>query len=335
MNAPLHRFQFKETDSNIPVVEGFQEVVFSVQNLGEQIEFFKKIAGWEVICQQTSQRNQTQFWGLPQTTTLDQAVLGNPGDHSGFLRLVKFKNIDQRLIRSNGKAWDSGGIYDINLRASNLKDSFEQFVQNQWLPYSDPIRYQFGDFDVEEVILNGPAGINIAMMQRFAPPLQGFPNLRKLSHVFNSTHICKDIERTYDFFVNQLGFKVYMHVKSIDRVAGPNVLGIPYEQNAKIELPVYIVHPHGLNMGSVEFIQLNGLSGRDFSADSHPPNLGILMLRFPVSDVENYAEIIKSRGVSLKVPIQTLELAPYGHLKVFAIQSPDGVWLEFMEQIMN
>jgi len=59
----------------------------------------------------------------------------------------------------------------------------------------------------------------------------------------------------------------------------------------------------------------------------------ILLLRFPVSDVEAYAKQIQAKGVNLHQPITTINVAPYGTLKGFVVLSPDGVWLEFFELV--
>lgn len=319
-NKPLH-------------LEGFQEVIISVADLNTAAQFYQAIVGYELIYQGKTKGQLPAFWQLPPETEIEEIILANIRDQTGYLRLVKFHNIPQIHIRSSAHAWDTGGIFDINLRSTDLQATFQQFQAAGWNGISDPIRYQFGPFDVSEVLMKGPDGVVIAMMERHAPPLEGFPNLKKLSHVFNSTHVCKDVKATLDFFTNKLGWKIYMHAQSTGRSAVANVLGFPYNINPQIELPVYIVHPEGKNVGSLEFIQVKGLTGKDCATNAIPPNLGILMYRFPVSDVAAYATILEKNGVELKIPLQILEIVPYGKVKIFSIQSPDGVWMEFMEYL--
>jgi len=327
-----HNFHF-ENEADTPKVKGFQEVVFSVTDLEAAIQFYEAVAGWKMIYRDFADETIPTFWGLNNTVKIEEALLHNPGDKEGFLRLVKFYDVEQQQIRSSGRPWESGGIFDINTRAKNLKQSFKDFQKYGWNGYNDPVRFQFGPFDVSEVVMQGPDGIAIAMAQRHAPTLEGYPNLRRLSHVFNSTHITKDVEAAKYFFIDQLGFKIYLETDGKNRKAGKNVLGLPQNLNADIELPVYIVHPDGVNFGSVEFLQVKGWEGEDFSDRAHPPNLGILMLRFPVSDIEGYARQIQSKGVNLHQPITTVKVAPYGTLKGFVVLSPDGVWLEFFELV--
>lgn len=317
---------------NKPIeVEGFQEVVFSITNLEAAIQFYQKVVGYEIIHQGKATPEQADFWQLPKATEIEEVILGNKGENKGYIRLVKFHNVEQEQIRSSGHPWETGAIYDINLRSKNLNARFKQFQENGWNGINDPVRYQFGPFDVSEVLMKGPDGIVIAMMERHTPPLEGFPNLKKLSHVFNSTHITKDAEAALDFFTNKLGWKIYMQAQSTGRGSVSNVLGFPHNVNPDLELPIYIVHPTGSNLGSLEFIQVKGLEGRDFADKAKPPNLGILMYRFPVSDALAYATELQEKGVVLTLPPTEMSLAPYGQVIIFAVQSPDGVWLEFME----
>ena len=65
-----------------------------------------------------------------------------------------------------------------------------------------------------------------------------------------------------------------------------------------------------------------------------PPNLGILMLRFPVYDIKKIYQLSLDEGIDVIIfsPIQ-VELNPYGSVKLMAVRGPGGVWLEFFEKI--
>ena len=96
--------------------------------------------------------------------------------------------------------------------------------------------------------------------------------------------------------------------------------------HSRICVLVYLNH-----YGSIEYLEPQELKGKDCSALAVPPNLGILMLRFPVRDATTYAATLQDRGVTLTSEVQTLMIDPYGKAKVFAIRSPEGAWLEFIE----
>lgn len=327
MSAIKHNLTFKDSDPNI---KGFQEIVFSVSNLEKALSFYTSCFGWEVIHKGTGSEDLKKLWLVDGSVLLDDALLRNPEDNSGFLRLVCFKNVGQEQIRSGTQIWDSGGIFDVNVRVKDINEMYQTLQNEGWNGYTDPNRFTFGKFDVSEALLKGPDGITFAIMQRFAPPLEGF-EFKKASRIFNSTTVCKDYKTTLHFFTNILGFKLYYENDGKERSDGPNVIGIPPNINGSITVPVCVLHPNGENDGSLELIETVELKGKDCSHLAKPPNLGILMYRFPVKDADAYATQLREKGLTLNTEIQTLEVPPYGTLKVFSVLTPDGVWIEFIE----
>lgn len=329
MSAFQHNLKFTETD---PPIKGFQEAVLSVSNLERSMDFYQRICGWQLISRHQGGDDLKHLWQLDSSVEIEEALFMNPGDKEGFLRLVQFHNVEQQQIRSAAHAWDTGGLFDINIRAKDANDLYRSFQQEGWNGYGDPLRYTFGEYDVSEVLIKGPDGVTIAIIQRFSPPLQGFV-MNRTSRIFNASIISIDAEETYNFFVNKLGFKLFFKSSGDARNPGANVLGIPANINSNITVPVYIVRPDINNYGSIEFLELKELKGKDCSTFAKPPNLGILLLRFPVADADAYAAKLKKNGLSLNTSVQTLAITPYGKVKAFSVLSPDGVWLEFIELV--
>ena len=69
------------------------------------------------------------------------------------------------------------------------------------------------------------------------------------------------------------------------------------------------------------------------SAHAVAPNLGILTLRFPVSDAKARAAGIAAKGGDIKTPPQKVTLPPYGDVTLFSVNTPDGVFLEFFQPL--
>lgn len=327
-----HNLHFTGVDPNI---KGFQEAIFSVASLEKSVKFYHQVCGWEIISRNSGDSELKKLWQLDKEVQIEEAVLRNPSTKEGFLRLVKFSNVAQRQIRSGAQTWDSGGIFDVNIRASNMDTLYRTFQDEGWNGYSDPLRYTFDIYEVSEVLMRGHDGITLAIMQRFSPPLKKFPHLNITSRFFNSSIVCEDINTSYDFFANKLGFKLFFETKGDQRPNGKNVLGIPPNVNASVEVPIYIFRPDVNNFGSIELLELKQFKGKNCASLAKPPNLGILMLRFPVKDAKAYADLLEKRGVELNSPIQIMDIKPYGKMKIFSVRTPDGVWLEFMELIKN
>ena len=311
--------------------EGFSEVVFSVSDLEGAAKFYQEVAGWDVAHLANGDAALAKHWGLAEDQIIRQALLKNPGDDSGFLRLVAFPGAEQKQMRSSAQTWDTGGIFDVNVRVLDIHTKFNQFRDRGWQFYSDPIQFTFGPFVVWEVLTKGPDGVVFAMVERVQPPLEGWPNVRELSHIFNSTQIVRDFDASLEFYRDKLGFKIYLEHEGPSKEPGPNVLALPHNLAAEITRKVVILSPDGTNAGSVELIGFDGLTGADFSGLAAPPNLGILALRFPVDDLDAYQQRLADRGIAPINGPSTLTIEPYGEVEIMTIRSPEGAWLEFYQ----
>jgi catechol 2,3-dioxygenase-like lactoylglutathione lyase family enzyme len=331
-DAPITALAQEKTPTK-EYLRGFHEVVVSVRNLPAAMKFYQDVAGWEIAHFADATPEQARLWGLKESVRIEECLLRNKGDKHGWLRLIKFHVPDslQRHIRSNAHAWDVGGIYDVNVRVKDMQAKLLQMDYAGWQASSDPHRYMFGKMDVEESVLRGPDGVVIALIQRHAPPLEGFRNLREFSYIFNSTQIVGNMETALDFYMNKLGFKIYMKSDNAANKEEENVFGLPHNINKTVKRSVVVLHPQGTNDGSVELLHFEGLKGKNCAASAVPPNLGIFLLRFPVNDIEGYRKRILAKGIRLERDLAEFECAPYGNVKMMAVRSPDGAVLEFFE----
>ncbi len=313
------------------VSDGYREAVFSVSDAKAYSVFLREVGGWEELHRGEVDRVVLAAWKLPDTASASEIVLGNPGTSRGYIRLVQFAGVEQRQIRSNAQSWDTGGWFDVNSRILDMEATFAAIQSRDWQAYSDPVQFTFGPFVVKEWLTRGPDGIVFAVIERVAPPLEGFPTLKKMSRLINATQIVPDIEAARDFYLNKLGFETYLNHEGASKSPGPNVLGLPHNIATEVPRLVTIVHPSGINDGSVELLQFDGVDGADFSSRAVPPNLGILMLRFPVNDLDAFETRIDSEGIEVVVRPVAVVLPPYGSVRLFAIRGPGGVWIEFFE----
>lgn len=314
-------------------IHGFREVIFSVRDLERDAAYYAKLGGWSEISKDELSPSQLSFWNLDASATGQTSLLKYPGRDSGMLRLVSFQDVEQKHIRAHSQSWDTGGIYDIDVRVHDVKKKTEEFQYYGWSGYSDIKEYHFNEFHVSEILLRGSEDIVFALIQRHAPTLEGYPLLEEMSHVFNSSQVVKNLDKAKSFYVDKLGFQVYSEYTGTDGEAGPNIFGIPYNVHPEVIRKISILSPTGKNEGSVELVELEGLTGKDFSNDAIPPNLGILTLRFPVDGLHKYIETLVDKGVELEKHIETVSISPYGDVEMAALKTPDGTWLEFFEQI--
>ena len=311
----------------------YNEVVFSVKDLEAAARVYVELFGWEVLWQGKGSASQVRFWDLPESCETDELLLGFQGLDYGQIRLVKFNNVPQRVIRSGGQAWDTGGILDIDLRVSDIDWVYEVLTERGWHGYSQPVTQRMGPFVVEEVLLKGHDEVVIAFVHRQEPPHPNPFNLTGCtSPVYLSAMIVKDLAVAQDFFVNQLGFKLHNEI-AFQAEEGRSMFGLPHNVAAQTNIKLSIIGSTDSRDALLDLVMLEGIKGEDFSALAVPPNRGILLYRFPVMDIETYAQLLKNNGVTFKISLQTVDIQPIGQVKQFAVQSPDGVWIEFWEKV--
>ena len=311
-------------------LNGFTETVFIVSDIEKTSQFYQQYAGWEVRSTEDVAPELKQLWQLPKRASLKQVLLANKGEQRGYVRLIQIDKVQQEIIRANTQSWDVGGIFDVNVRVADMLTKRQQLQDAGWRGTSDPVSFTFGPYEVTEWITTGFDGISFAMIERIKPTLEGWPNVKQMSRVFNSTQVVNDIDTSLAFYRDVLGFQLYLEHKGASKEAGPNVLGLPYNLTTEIPRSVYILHPQKLNEGSVELLQFHGAMGKNVSAKAMPPNLGIVTLRFPVDNLP----ALKAHLIQNKVQIvsqATLNLPPYGLVDMLAIRTPDQTWIEFYQ----
>tara|TARA_R110000772_G_scaffold222143_1_gene332553 strand:+ start:5324 stop:6328 length:1005 start_codon:yes stop_codon:yes gene_type:complete len=311
-------------------LQGFTEAVFIVSDIDKSSAFYQQYAGWEVRSTAAVDPQLKQLWQLPANADVKQVLLANKGEQRGYVRLIQIDNLAQQVIRGNTQSWDVGGIFDVNVRVANMIQKREQLQSAGWRGTSDPVSFTFGPYEVTEWITTGSDGISFAMIERIKPTLEGWPNVKHMSRVFNSTQVVSNIATSLAFYRDVLGFQVYLEHEGASKEAGPNVLGLPYNLTTEIPRSVYILHPQKTNEGSIELLQFHGAEGKNVSALASPPNLGIVTLRFPVDNLAALRTHLLANDVEI-ISQASLNLPPYGQVDMLAIRSPDQTWIEFYQ----
>jgi catechol 2,3-dioxygenase-like lactoylglutathione lyase family enzyme len=312
----------------------YSEIVISVKNLDTILLIYKDILGWDVIWRGKGDDSQIQFWGLPTNCETEEVLMQFQKIPFGQIRLVQFKNVEQKLIRPAGQTWDTGGILDIDLRTSDLQKTHNQLTELGWHAYSRPVTQTMGPFTVEEVLLKGHDEVVIALVHRSVPPHPNPFDLEGItSNVYLSAMIVKDLEKASHFFVKQLGFISHNQISFKTEHPETTMFGLPHNLADKTNIKLNIIGPTDNRDGLLDLVELEGLVGEDFSENACPPNRGILMYRFPVENIENYYNFVQKNGVIPVKKLQKIQFEQIAKVMIFAVKSVDGVWIEFYEKI--
>ncbi|MDI3295433.1 VOC family protein [Janthinobacterium tructae] len=310
-------------------IGGFREAVVIVTQIEPHLAAWLEVGGWELRHQGAVDAAILAAWGCPGVEAQEWLV-AHPQCDTGLVRLVRLADAGERpQIRSDDQCWDTGGIFDLNVRVLAVDEKAAALRRQGWHGASPPIQWDFGMVNVKEWLAKGPDNLRLAVIERVAPPLQGFEHLRDFSQVFNSSQIVCDMERALAFYCGVLGFQNTYQYQAAAFPAGANVFGLPAEAAAQAGLHINIVHPQGKMEGSIELVTLPGAQGLDLSTDARPPNTGMAVLRFPVHGMAAFERHLRHAGVTPAFTRRRAQLAPHGEVELLGLRAPDGAWLEF------
>ncbi len=314
---------------------GVQEMIVSVKFLERELKMYQQVAGWEVLYRGQASSAQAQHWGLSEDVVINEAILRVPGAEQGFLRLVQFLDVPQVRIRSSGRHFDTGGIFNINAWVKDMDGIFNELRDHGFCAVSDPTYYTLFGETFGGGVLHGHDDIVINLLHRVDETKLTVPAFTKMSQVNNATQIVDDYDHSLDFFVNKLGWHIRWEASPEWPADGSNNMGLPNSliQQGQVRVRAASLEINaGADGGHIEIFATEGITGVDFSHRAQPPNLGVLMYRVHVPNLEAYADTIAAKGVKPIRPLRTLQISPYGETKAMIIRSPAGAWIECIEQ---
>lgn len=313
-------------------VTGFQEAVISVADLAEAKAVWTEVGGYQILCD-LGQPAGVLDPDRPQR----ELVLRKPGASRGFIRLVRYADAETgTLIRSAAMPWDVGGIFDLYFYVRNVDAAAADLRKRGWQGFNDPVEYTTGPFTVREVLMRGPNGEVLCLMQLIAPPADEarYGHMQGFSWPFNAAITVADFEAARIFFADQLRWRTVMQgeVKSPPGAATPVGLPEPVAQNFGRKFASF-TQDEANRDGSIQVLEYIGLKGRDLSARAVPPNLGLLALRVPVSNLAATLAEFRAKGGSLAAEPQRVNLPPYGEVTMATLTGPAGARIELFQLI--
>jgi hypothetical protein len=311
-------------------MQGWREAVIIVPDPAPWIETLTQTGGWEVAAHGGPDDGLNEFWNLPAAARTEQVLMRDAGTRKGYIRLVRVAGAAQQQIRPDDQAWETGGVSALDLRVADLAATRDALHARGWRAPSDPVRYKaYGVEDIQWAPIS-PDGVRLSFIQRIAPPLQGWSELKRWSRAASAAIPTKNINAGQAFFATALGMCLAGRTNTIGG-DGPNVMGLPwaFERTLAIDIRGFAAGPEGDS--AVELISMPQAAGRDYAAAAHPPNLGIAALRVLVPDVHAAVARLAVRGIVSVCPVASLRIAPYGACRAFSVSGPDGVRLELFD----
>ncbi len=310
---------------------GWTEAVVSVADLAAMPGFLERIGDWRETGSGELTASELAYWQVGGSGRWRR--LCAPEASLGCIRFIRFEGVEQEPIRPAARAWDTGGIYSLMVRSSDVDALYQAaLAEPGWWAESPPIRFQFGQSDLKNVVIQGPHGINIAAYERVSPAFTAFP-VGQISQVFNTMRMVRNQPAAKAFYAG-LGFRERFDADSEPLEPVWSNFSIPKNFTPIIRRKAAAMQPHGDALpegewGRIEVMQIVGFEGRDHSARAVPPNLGILSVRYEAANFEHYRQRLEAAGVPVPYQAQDVTIEGLGEVDIFAVRSPDGALTEF------
>lgn len=317
----------------LSIDNGFQEAVAIVADDRRSAERLCKALGYEVRCRGAVPDEALTLLGVQGGRGATETLIGHPDAARGDIRLMAFDGAPADLMRDGAQAWDTGGLFDVNIRAlaGGIEPLHRALGDAGFVARSPVVAWDFGPLSVKEVVESDADGLCIALMERISPPLTGYEAVGgAASWVFNATQVVADFDAARSLYVDVLGWTAVQETTGfVAEGAGLNCMGLPLSLAPTIPMRIGIYHPRGRMEGSVEIVSY-GCGGHDFSAAA-PPKRGWAALRFAVRDLDGFSARMASAGCELSGPIH-FDWRPHGPVRAVAATTPWGARLEAVQR---
>ena len=309
-----------------PVLQsGFEEVLLSVKDDQPWLDLLVTHAGWKIIHAGSLSKEMISIFNLAVEKNHRECVISPPDTNRGRLRLLISDPPNKRTMRGNRTSWDTGGIFDLNVRVKDINVSHALFKEFGWQEISEPIHWNFGSSEVKEVLMKNDDGIILALIQRIAPEPPSW-HLDPVSRVFNSSLIVRNMSENIDFF-SKLGFNVLSKHEGILPDSAGRVLGLTHAEALSTSVDISIMHPSNEMSGSIELVQVAKAGSHEVQAIGDQQR-GIQALRFPIENMNHFMQIIEAHALPVTSRSQS-NWQPIGSVDSVTITSPDAAQMEF------
>ncbi len=312
----------------------WQEAVISVSDLDVTARFFKEIGGYKEHWRGELDASELRAFGLPKEASGEALLLGPADATSALVRLIRFDNAGRREpMRPGSRAWDSGCYFSLMIRVKDMQSIYDDAIRLGWWTETPVTDLKFGASKLKVVIYRGPDGVQVQTYERLQPPLPAaIGEFDRLTRPFNMMQIVRDRDAAYDFFTQVLGFETFYKGKPyVATEPTHSPLGIPINLTTSARYQAGIVYPVPGEFGRMEMIEMMDLEGRDYADRCHAPNLGLLAVRFPVTDIERSSALVQERGWTVDFPVSPVAISPYDTKQLFSVRTPDGAIVQFMQ----
>lgn len=281
-----------------------QYVTVGVSDMDESVRLFADVMQLDVEADYTPSGSLLSLWGLEGIEQARVVELSCSGYPVGRLRLLATTPPSAVRVRHDHGGPDTAT--DVGVKAI---DFYVRPPIRHWIrtlenagcrARSEPIRWEIGEVESEEINISGPDGYPMLLMVAWRHPetfRRKFDAAKPFSEVATTSVVCGDLDASRDFYGDVLGLAKFTddEVEDEYRELADTLTGVP--SGTRVRLTLY--GEDGEPSGKLLLVHFYEASVRRLEGRMRPYHLGVAMFTHRTRDFDRVYRRLEAAGAPI------------------------------------
>jgi catechol 2,3-dioxygenase-like lactoylglutathione lyase family enzyme len=305
---------------------GIDRIQIGVRNLAASVAFFRDLFEMSVVAEAPIDASGfCALWNLPASVIIKAVYLKNSEQPTAIELLEVMPNDTGVCIREGARLYDYG-LIDVAFRAKGIAEIYPDLLAKGYTFHSKPAVYtaDWANVTVCEVIMSGPDGMPVALIERLSEPKPVIKN--RFGTMIDVAQYVPDIDACLPFYTDVLGYTCVFDKPLPDGLVDP-VIGLPPGTHSRLSFLL----KSGTATPAVEFIQ-SSIGGQSLAPRTGPTSFGLFSMAFETPNLEALLRTIREAGFdTIGGPVQ-MTSPLHGPITAAVVRGPNQVLLEFFSR---
>jgi catechol 2,3-dioxygenase-like lactoylglutathione lyase family enzyme len=314
-------------------------IVLSVERLEREVAFYEEVIGLDPTEEVTLEGSAfRRHWRVGDGVTARAVLLSGRSD-VGRVLLLEFAGAPRQTVRRPLERRYYGNFSHVFYTA-DIASAVRTIAARGYHPWTEPTRHEFGTTvgAVTEVVLDGPAGVPINLVQLDGAPetvvgrmrrfvVEHGPTRTGFTEVASTAIVVRDGEAAVRFYREALGQTILID-EDLDKPATNHFLSLPATARTHV---TYLQGAH--DFGKVVVSQPLNYAPPDRTPEAVAPNIGFLAMSFVVPRLGSALAAARATGATEFSEPETIALPGIGTCRAAVVRVPgSGALAQLIEE---
>lgn len=315
------------------MVGAMEYVTVGVSDMEESVRLFRDVMMLDVEAEYAPSTELLDLWGPAGVEAASVIELSCSGYPVGRLRLLA--TAPPRTVRVRDDHGGPDTATDVGVKAIDfyvrppIRHWIDTLERAGCRARSEPIRWEIGEVESEEVNISGPDGYPMLLMVGWRHPeafRREWSAAKPFSEVATTSVVCGDLDASRHFYGEVLGLNRFTDDEVADeyRELADTLTGVP--SGTRVRLTLY--GAEGEPSGKLLLVHFYEASVRRLEGRMRPGHLGVAMFTHSTRDIKGLRRRVLASGNS--VLAGPAEVPEYGG-RAMVVTGPNDELFEIVE----